>query len=131
MCGGAAIPCIYKTQKCTTLSSSEEEYVAMAEGFKKAVFLRSVWRFLLPDFGDPCIQVFEYNNGAIQVGVNPVTNSNSKHVDVRHHFLRELVEKRGCSISHVQSNFQHANFLTKPLGKESFRFHRNFVMNMS
>ena len=34
MCGGAAIQWISRTQKCTTLSSSEAEYVAMAEGFK-------------------------------------------------------------------------------------------------
>ena len=38
MCGGAAIQWICRTQKCTTLSSSEAEYVATAEGFKKALF---------------------------------------------------------------------------------------------
>ena len=72
----------------------------MAEGFKEALFLRHVWRFLLPDFGDPCIQVFEDNKGAIQMAVNLVTDSNSKHMDVRHHFLREHVENREFEISH-------------------------------
>ena len=38
MCGGADIQWICRTQKCTTLSSSEAEYVATAEGFKKALF---------------------------------------------------------------------------------------------
>ena len=92
MCGGTAIQWISRTQKCTTLSSSEAEYVPMAGGFKEALFLRPVWRFLLPDFGDPCIRVFEDNKGAIQMAVDPVTNSNSKHIDVCHHFLREYVE---------------------------------------
>ena len=94
-CGRAAIQCISSTQKCTALPSSEAEYVAMAEDFKEAVFLRSVWRFLLTGFGDPCIQLFEDNNGAIQMGVvNPVTNSNWKHAGTRRrHFLRELVQK--------------------------------------
>lgn len=131
MCGGAAIQWISRTQKTSTLSTSEAEYVAMAEGFKEALFLRSVWRFLLPDFGDPCIQVFEDNKGAIQIAVNPVTNSNSKHIDVRHHFLRELVEKGEFEITHVRSEYEHADFLTKPLPKDAFRFHRNFIMNMS
>ena len=81
MCGGAAIEWISRTQKCTTLSSSGVEYIAIAEGFREAFFLRSVWRFLLPEYGDPCIQVFEDNNGALQIGVNPVTNSDSKHID--------------------------------------------------
>ena len=42
MCEGTAIEWISKTQKCTTLSSSEAKYVAMAEGFKEALFLRHV-----------------------------------------------------------------------------------------
>ena len=131
MCGGTAIQWISRTQKCTTLSSSETEYVAMAEGFKEALFLRHVWRFLLPDFGDPCIQIFEDNKGAIQMAVNPVTKSNSKHIDVRHHFLREHVENGEFKISHVESKYQHADFSTKPLAKDAFRFHTNFIMNMS
>ena len=74
MCGGAANQWVSRTQKASTLSRSEAEYVAMAEGFKEALFLRSVWRFLLLDFGDPCIEVFEGNKGAIQITVNPVSD---------------------------------------------------------
>ena len=70
MCGGAAIQWVSRTQKTSTLSASETEYVSMAEGFKEAFFRRSAWRFQLPDFGNPCIQVFEDNKGAIQT-VNP------------------------------------------------------------
>ena len=83
MCGNAAIQWVSRTQKTSTLSTREEECVVMAEGFKEALFLRSLWRFLLPDFGDPSSQVFEDNRGAIQIAVNPVTNSDSKHLDVR------------------------------------------------
>ena len=38
---------------------------------------------LLPDFGDSFIEVIEDNKDAIQIAVNPVTNSNSKHIDAR------------------------------------------------
>ena len=44
---------------------------------------------------------FEDNKGAIQM-VNPVTNSNSKHIDVRHDFLREYVEKGEFTISDIE-----------------------------
>ena len=90
-----------------------------------------MWRFLLPDSGDPCIQVYEDNEGAIQMAVHPVTNPNSKHIDVRHRFLREHVENGEFEISHVKPKCQHADFLTKPLAKDAFGFHRNFMMNMS
>ena len=81
MCEGAAIQWISRTQSTSTLSTSEAEYVAMAEVFKEAFFLRPVWRFLYPDFRDPCIQVFEDNKGAIQMAVNPVTKSDPKLID--------------------------------------------------
>ena len=59
-----------------------------------------------------------------------MSSSKSKHIDVRHHFLRELVTKGEIEIIHVLSEYQHADFLTKSLNTHSFRFHRDIVMNM-
>ena len=64
----------------------------------------------------PCFQDFEDNQGAGQLSQNPVSNSNSKHIDVRHHFLRELVHQGDISsVVHVPSEYQHADILTKVL----------------
>ena len=41
---------------------------------KEVLFLRQVWRFMLPDVGTPCIPVFEDNEGAVQLAQNPITN---------------------------------------------------------
>ena len=65
---------------------------------KELLFLRQVWRFMLPSKVMPCFPVFESNQGAVQLAQNPITNSNSKHVDVRHHFLRELVRQRDIKV---------------------------------
>ena len=46
-----------------------------------------------------CIAMYEDNEGAIQIAKHPISNSNSKHIDVRHHFLRELVEGRRSKLS--------------------------------
>ncbi|CAM9770087.1 unnamed protein product [Sphacelaria rigidula] len=78
----------------------------------------------------PCIPVFEDNQRAIQLAKNPITNSNSKDIDVRNHFIRELVGRNEVSVIHVRSEYQHADFLTKVLPTESFEFHRNIVMNI-
>ena len=69
------------------LSNSEAEYVALGDAVKDLLFLRPIWRFMLPNKVMPCFPVFEDNQGAVQLAQNPVTNSNSKHIDVRHHFL--------------------------------------------
>ena len=49
----------------------------------------------------PCIVMYEHNVGAIQIAKHPIFNSNSKHSDVRHHFLRQLVERKEIEIIHV------------------------------
>ena len=93
------------------------------------MFLRQVWHFKLPDIGMPCIPVFEDNEGAVQLANNSITNSKSKHIGVRHHFLRDLVRRKEISIIHVTSSFQHADFLTKAIPRKSLEFHRSLAMN--
>ena len=78
----------------------------------------------------PCIPLFEDNEGAIQIAKHPISNSNSKHIDVRHHFLRQLVEKKEIEIIHVASHYQHPDLLTKALPEWEFEVHRGIVMNL-
>ena len=75
-----------RNAKCVTRSTSEAEYVAFGDAVKE-VFLRQVWRFMLPCTGIPCFPVSEDNQAAVQLS-NPVSDSKSKHIDVRHHFFR-------------------------------------------
>ncbi|CAB1111466.1 unnamed protein product [Ectocarpus sp. CCAP 1310/34] len=115
MCGEGCISWFSRTQKCVTLSTTERG---------------GVWRFMLPEAGMPCIPVFEDNQGAIQLAQNPISYSNSKHIDVRQHLIRELVGRKEISIFHVESAYQHADFLTKALHVGDFEFHCNFVMSV-
>ena len=86
---------------------------------------------MLPSKVMPCFLVFEDNQGAIQLAQNPVTNSNSKHIDVRHHFLRELVRQRDTKVVQVPSEFQHADILTKALAHDLFAFHQKFLIDLT
>ena len=88
------------------------------------LFLRQVWHFMLPRAGMPCIPLFEDNEGTIQIAKHPISNSKSKHIDVRHHFLRGLVERKEIEIIHVASQCQHPDFLTKALPEREFEVHR-------
>lgn len=45
--------CFWMTQKCVTLSTTEAEYVAMADGVKEALCVRGVLVFQLPRLGSP------------------------------------------------------------------------------
>ena len=130
MCGGASVCWFSRTQKCVTLSTSEADYVALGDAVKDLLFLRQIWRFMLPSKVMPCFSVFEDNQGAVQLAQNPVTDSNSKHIDVRHHFLRKLGRQMDIKVVQVPSEFQHADILNKALAFGLFAFHRKFLMNL-
>ena len=86
---------------------------------------------MLPGKGMSCFPIFEDNQGAVQLSRNPVSNSNSKHIDVRYHFSRELVRQGDISVSHVPPEYQHADMLMKALAFDVFAIHRRFLMNLS
>ena len=131
MLGGSVVSATSTTQHCTTLSTSEAEYVAMAHGVKNALFSRAVLEFVQPQLCGMVFKVFEDNEGAKALAENPLSSARTKHIDVRYHFLRELVKRNEIAIRHVQSKDQHADILTKPLGRDAFSRHRRFLMNLS
>ena len=74
------------------------------------------------------IDVLEDNEGAIALAENPLSSSRSKHIDVRHHFLRNLTEEGMIEVTHVPSEKQHADILTKALPRNLFEDHRDFAL---
>ena len=130
MFAGACVMYLSRTQKSVALSSMEAEYVAMADGMKEAIVLRHLWSFIFPDRDVGCTLIHEDNVSAIHLACNLATTPNSKHIDIRHQFTLERVEQGEFKVIHVRSDLQRADFLTKPLPKETFRAHRDFVMNI-
>ena len=103
----------------------------MADWVKEALYVvRGVMVFLVPSLGWPSIGVFADNKVAIDPAKNPSSSSNSKHIDVRYHFLRELVGTGDWSVKYLQTEDQHADILTKAIGKESFEKHRDFHLGI-
>ena len=119
-----------RTQKSVTLSSTEAEYVALAARIKETTILRYIWSFIFPDRDVGCTLVKEDNMGAIHLAKNLATTPNSKHIDIRHHFIRERVANGEFKVVYVSSEEQHADFLTKPLHQGAFEVHQKIVMNI-
>ena len=85
----------------------------------------------MPSARNGKIEVLEDNEGAIALAENPLRSCNSKHIDIRHHFLRSLTQDGVLAIRHVSSEKQHADILTKALPGELFQSHREFVLGMA
>ena len=62
MLGGFAVYATSRTQHCATLSTTEAEYVAMAEGAKDELFARSVLSFMQPRKNKVNSNVYEIEN---------------------------------------------------------------------
>ena len=65
------------------------------------------------------------NDSAVKIANNPVQHSRTKHIDIRHHFLRDHVSKGDIEISHIRTEDQLADIFTKPLDEGRFCKLRN------
>ena len=60
------------------------------------------------------------NTSAIDLSKNPVLHSRSKYIDVRHHFLRDHVNKGDIKMTHIDTEINLTDIFTKPLNSERF-----------
>ena len=67
----------------------------------------------------PPISIFCDNTSAINLSKNLVHHSRTKHIDIRHHFLRDHVLKGDILLDFISTENQIADILTKPLEEET------------
>ena len=76
---------------------------------------------------EPCA-VFEDNQACIKMASNPRGWKRTKHIDVRYHFVRDLVEANKVILSYINTVDQCADLLTKALGGGQFRKLRDMLL---
>ncbi|KAL0270911.1 UNVERIFIED_CONTAM: hypothetical protein PYX00_008181 [Menopon gallinae] len=103
-----------KKQRTVALSSTEAEYMALTESVKEAIYLRKLVAELgFPELGK--IVVFCDNMGALKLSQNAMFHSRTKHIDIRHHFVREAVKNGKVIVKHIGTEEMAADMLTKGL----------------
>nr|GEU43082.1 Gag-Pol polyprotein [Tanacetum cinerariifolium] len=104
----------------------KEVYVSQPEGIVDPDHPHHIlWmRSQLTDYGFAYKHIPLYcdNKSAIAICCNNAQHSRSKHIDIRHHFIREQVEKRVFKLYFVRTKYQLANIFTKALPRERFEF---------
>ena len=76
------------------------------------------------------VNVFEDNEGAIKLATNKHASRGTKHIDVKHHLVRDASDARKVRVTYVRSEDQHADLLTKPLDMQKFYKHAKFILNV-
>lgn len=117
---GAPISWTSRRQNTVALSSTEAEYIAAAEATKEAVWIA---RFL-EELKISCdvylpVQLYCDNQGAIALSKNPEDHKRTKHIDIRHHYVREKQEDGTIIIHFLLTTEMIADGLTKPYLRSS------------
>jgi phosphopantetheinyl transferase (holo-ACP synthase) len=109
-----------KLQPITAQSTTEAEYIALANATKEATYIKA----LITELGlykQSNIPIYSDNNGAIQLAKNPAYHERSKHINVRYHLIRQKLADNTISIHYIPTKDQKADGLTKPLSKTRFK----------
>lgn len=116
---GAAVAWLSKKQPIVTLSTTEAEYVAASVCACQVIWYKRVLEELGYS-GEGSTVILCDNTSTIKLSKNPVFHGRCKHIGVRFHFLRDLVNKGVISLEHCGTAEQVADIFTKALKRESF-----------
>nr|GEX59899.1 hypothetical protein [Tanacetum cinerariifolium] len=67
-------------------------------------------------------KIYIDNNSAICIVKNPVYHSKTKHIEIRHHFIRDRFEKKLINVDHIHTDENVADLLTKPFDAGRFQY---------
>ena len=108
-----------------SLSTAEAEYIVVGSCCSQLLWMKNV----LTDYGisQDTMVVYCYNSSAIDISKNPVQHSKTKHIEIRYHFIRDLVERKIVCLEYIPTERQNADIFTKPLDRSKFKTLRQVI----
>nr|GEV86509.1 copia protein [Tanacetum cinerariifolium] len=100
----------------------DAEYVSAGKACQQALWMKQA--LIDYDVRLDDVPIMCDNKGAIDLSKNSVQHSRTKHIKIRHHFLRDNVQKGHILIKKVSSIDNIVDILTKPLKRKSFNYLR-------
>lgn len=124
---GCAISWRSKKQNVVAQSSAEAEYIATSDAVKETLWQRQLLTELtFPPTSGTVLR--GDNETAIALAKNNILHNRTKHIDIRHHFLRDHIRSKEIDLQWVSTNEQEADIFTKALGKQPFARFRDRIM---
>ena len=118
-----------KMQATVNLSSTEAEYIVLGSIAQRVIFQRKILNKLQGGKYNKVRIIYEDNLGAIYLIKNPQISQRTKHIDVRHHFIRNLIEKKITKIQFIKSKDNIADILTNNVNEETLNTHAKKINN--
>ena len=111
---GGAVSWSSKWQEIMSLSTTESEYVTAMHGMKEALWLRSLLSQIFGNFKDATV-MFSDNQAAITLARDHQYHAHTKHIDVRYHWIRWVIEQGALHLVYCPTDDMVADALTKSL----------------
>lgn len=110
--GNNLISWFSKKQNCVSLSTDKDEYIAAGNICSQLTWMKQ----MLTEYNitQDVMTLFCDNLSAANISKDPVQHSRTKHINIRYHFIRELVEDKVITLAHVSTKNQLADIFTKP-----------------
>jgi len=109
-----------RKQNSIALSSAEAEYISTNKVVCQSMWLRRILSNLHQKVIDPTIILYD-NMLAIIITKNPVFHTKSKHMQLRYHFIKDIVSKKEIQLKFINTNNQPADVLTKVVPVKKFQ----------
>lgn len=120
MYAGGMISWKSKKQPIVAHSSSESELVALDSASREALWLSSLFSELARPVKLP-MQIYEDNQGTINITKNPVNHPGTKHIAVRYFAVRDWIQEGKLRVDYLPTHDMLADAFTKPLNGSKLR----------
>ena len=111
---GGAVSWSSRKQELVKLSTAEAEYVAATHAAKEGIWLRNFIGEVFTPFTDPTILHCD-NQSAVAIATNGNFHARTKHIDIRYHFIRFVIENGSLTLVYCPTDDMTADILTKAL----------------
>ncbi|KAI3818026.1 hypothetical protein L1987_11828 [Smallanthus sonchifolius] len=112
-------------QHVVALPTTEAEFIALTKGVKEAMWLKSFLTELGVEVGETLVKCD--NIGAIQLSKHQVFHERSKHINVKFHFVRDVINSKVVKVAYVNTNENLVDMLTKTLPSSKFGYCCNLL----
>jgi hypothetical protein len=110
-----------RKQSSVALSTAEEEYITLSVAIREAVWLRKLLTDLFDHEMDPTT-IHCNNQSCVKLFENPVFHDRSKHIKIKYHYIKDMVQRKTIHVHYLPTHEQIANIFTKPLAKTKFEY---------
>jgi hypothetical protein len=117
--GNGAVAWSSKKQNTAALSSMEAEYLAILHTAKHALWMSSLMKDLGFGSDEPMV-IHADNQSAIHFSKDATDHNRTKHIDIRHHFVRDHITAGNIDIQYIHTDENSADIFTKTLSRDKY-----------